>query len=213
MNVYILAAGDYPRRVYPRLLLTAADYPVVCCDGALHDALKHGLNVAAVVGDMDSVPKADLKHFGGEVVRVAEQDDNDLTKALHYVLGRWPDVDNITIFGATGRREAHTVANLSLLMEYEKQYGFWERGITLQMISDWSTMFAVGDSSELIFGEGRAVSLLTCDPTLRVSSQGLEWPLDDVVFDNWWKATLNRATSDSVDLEFNHPSPLLVILD
>ena len=114
MNVYILAAGDYPRRVYPRLLLTAADYPVVCCDGALHDALKHGLNVAAVVGDMDSVPKADLKRFGGEVVRVAEQDDNDLTKALHYVLGRWPDVDNITIFGATGRREAHTVANLSI---------------------------------------------------------------------------------------------------
>jgi hypothetical protein len=34
-----------------------------------------------------------------------------------------------------------------------------------------------------------------------------------VVFDNWWKATLNRASADIVTLTFSHPSIALLILD
>ena len=239
MNVVILAAGDFPRKPYPLYLLEQAD-ALVCCDGAVRAALRHGLKVDAVVGDMDSAPGAfrnpgacspqipgslsqtpgagahsdsRLAGFCGEVVHIAEQDDNDLTKALRYVLERYPSATDITILGATGKREAHTVGNLSLLMEYEKQYGFWARGISVQMVSDWSTAFAVGDTCTLSVGEGRAVSLFTCDPSLQVRSDGLQWPLEGVRFDNWWRATLNRATADEIRLEFSHPAPLLVILD
>lgn len=212
MNVVILAAGDFPRKSYPIYILRTAD-AVVCCDGALEVALRRGVRVDAVVGDMDSVSPGVLKRFEGKVERVAEQDDNDLTKALRYVLGAYPEVSGITILGATGKRSSHTVGNLSLLMEYEKQYGFWARGISVQIISDWDTAFAVGDTCTLMVGEGRSVSLFSCDPTLKIKSKGLEWPLDDVVFDYWWKATLNRAMSDDITLEFNHPAPLLVILD
>ncbi len=212
MNIVILAAGEFPRKAYPIYIIGQAD-AIVCCDSALAAALKHGVQPVAVVGDMDSVPKAALRQFGGEVVRVAEQDDNDLTKAMKYVLEKYPDVTEITILGATGKREAHTVGNLSLLMEYEKSFALSARGVNVQMVSDYSTAFVVGDSCSLSLGEGRAVSFFTCDPSLRVQSRGLEWPLDDVVFDNWWKATLNRATADEVSLQFNHPAPLLIILD
>ena len=212
MNVVILAAGEFPRKAYPIYIIGKAD-EVVCCDGALTKALKHGLKPAAVVGDMDSVPPAVLKRFGGKVIRVAEQDDNDLTKAMKYVLSEYPNVTDITILGATGKREAHTIGNLSLLMEYEKSFGLSARGVNVQIVSDYCTAFVVGDSCSLSLGEGRQVSFFTCDPTLRVRSRGLQWPLDDVVFDNWWKATLNRATADSIELEFNHPAPMLVILD
>jgi hypothetical protein len=34
-----------------------------------------------------------------------------------------------------------------------------------------------------------------------------------VVFDAWWKATLNRADEDVVRLKFSHPSVALIILD
>lgn len=226
MNVVILAAGEFPRKAYPQYLLSQAE-AVVCCDGALAAALKHGVQPVAVVGDMDSVAPSILKAFSsgsasrkiasdtpaGEVVRVAEQDDNDLTKAMKYVLDKYPEVTEITILGATGKREAHTVGNLSLLMEYEKSFGLSARGVNVQMVSDYSTAFVVGDSCSLSLGEGRAVSFFTCDQSLNVKSRGLEWPLDDVVFDNWWKATLNRATADEVSLQFNHPAPLLIILD
>ena len=212
MNVVILAAGEFPRKAYPLYLLREAD-AVVCCDGALASALKHGLKPAAVVGDMDSIAPAVLKKFEGKVVKVAEQDDNDLTKALRYVLDKYPDASEITILGATGKREAHTIGNLSLLMEYEKTFGLCTRGVNVQIVSDYSTAFVVGDSCSLALGEGRAVSFFTCDPSLNIKSSGLQWPLDSVVFDNWWKATLNRATSDDISLKFNHPAPLLVILD
>ena len=212
MNIVILAAGEFPRKAYPIYIIGQAD-AIVCCDSALAAALKHGVQPVAVVGDMDSVPKAALRQFGGEVVRVAEQDDNDLTKAMKYVLEKYPDVTEITILGATGKREAHTVGNLSLLMEYEKSFALSARGVNVQMVSDYSTAFVVGDSCSLSLGEGRAVSFFTCDQSLNVKSRGLEWPLDDVVFDNWWKATLNRATADEVSLQFNHPAPLLIILD
>ena len=36
---------------------------------------------------------------------------------------------------------------------------------------------------------------------------------DGVVFDNWWKATLNRASQDTVRLEFSHRSMALIILN
>ena len=37
--------------------------------------------------------------------------------------------------------------------------------------------------------------------------------LDGVVFDNWWKATLNIASEDVVHLDFSHRSMALVIMD
>jgi thiamine pyrophosphokinase len=81
------------------------------------------------------------------------------------------------------------------------------------MVSDYSTAFAITDSCELHIGEGRRFSIFSPDNSLKIKSRGLFWPLDNVVFDNWWKATLNVATEDIVSLEFSHPSIALIILD
>jgi hypothetical protein len=39
------------------------------------------------------------------------------------------------------------------------------------------------------------------DPAIRIVSRGLEYPTDDVVFDMWWKATLNRVSESNVSLD------------
>ena len=98
-------------------------------------------------------------------------------------------------------------------MEYARSYDLDAKGITLEMVSDYSTIFAITDTYEMECGEGRKVSILSPDNSLRIKSEGLEWPTDDVVFDNWWKATLNRASQDKVRLEFNHRSIALIILN
>ena len=95
-------------------------------------------------------------------------------------------------------------------MEYARRYGDRPH---VEMVSDWSTAFAVTDTTDISCGTGRSFSLFSPDSSLRIRSKGLEWPTDDVVFDNWWKATLNRASEDTVHLEFSHPSAALVILD
>ena len=212
MRTVIVAAGSFPRKEYPLYLLRSADR-VVCCDSALSTLEKRGFTPDVVIGDMDSVCGRALKRFKGTVVKSDDQECNDLTKAFRYVMEHFNDVSEITILGATGRSEAHTIGNMSLLMQYEADFKLGEKGITLQMVSDYSTMFAVSDSCELHVGQGRRISLFSPDPALKVKSEGLRWPTDEVIFDNWWKASLNIASRDIVTLTLNHPSKVLIVLD
>ena len=216
-SIVILCDGEFPRKAYPLYLLDSAD-AVVCCDGAVLKYLRYGKRrldeekmPEAAVGDMDTLPKVWQERLAPIVVHESEQDYNDLTKAMRYVLAKHPDVTDIHILGATGRREDHTVGNLGLLMEYTRMFDLGD--IHVEMVSDYSTAFAITDSCELHVGEGRRVSLFSPDNSLTIKSEGLQWPTDGVVFDAWWPATLNRATADVVKLTFSHPSRALIVLD
>ena len=167
----------------------------------------------AVIGDMDSIADSVRQLYADRIVTVSEQDDNDLTKALAYLLDHFTNIEEITILGATGKREDHTVGNLSLLMEYARTRGIdGFSSPSVRMISDYSEAFAILDSCTFFVGQGRRISIFSPDNSLRIKSQGLEWPLDKVVWDNWWKATLNRTVADAVTLTFSHPSLALIIL-
>ena len=213
----ILAAGAFPTKPYPLYLLQSADI-VVCCDSAFAKYLRRMPRIFGgerlpdvVIGDMDSLPASLRSAYQDIIVHETEQDHNDQTKAVRYILGHYPDVREIHILGSTGLRADHTIGNLSLLMEYPRMFGTAD--VAIDAVSDYGTAFALTDSAELHVGAGRRFSLFSPDNGLRIRSEGLQWPTDDVVFDNWWKATLNRTTADIVRLTFSHPSRALVILD
>ena len=211
-SVVILCDGAFPTEPYPLYLLDSAE-GVVCCDGALVKYLEHFPDRAplAVVGDMDSLPSEVKEQFSGILFPESEQDYNDMTKAMRWVLREHPEVQEIVILGATGLREDHTIGNLGLLMEYTRLFDLADRKVS--MVSDYGTAFAITDSCDLHLGEGRRFSFFSADNSLKVQSKGLQWPLDGVVFDAWWKATLNRTTEPIVSLTFNHPSAALVMVD
>lgn len=213
----ILAAGAFPTKPYPLYLLQSADI-VVCCDSAFAKYLRRMPRIFGgerlpdvVIGDMDSLPASLQSAYQDIIVHETEQDHNDQTKAVRYILGHYPDVAEMHILGATGLRADHTIGNLSLLMEYPRMFGTAD--VAIDAVSDYGTAFALTDSAELHVGAGRRFSLFSPDNSLRIRSEGLQWPTDDVVFDNWWKATLNRTTADIVRLTFSHPSRALMILD
>lgn len=213
----ILAAGAFPTKPYPLYLLQSADI-VVCCDSAFAKYLRRMPRIFGgerlpdvVIGDMDSLSASLRSAYQDIIVHETEQDHNDQTKAVRYILGHYPDVREIHILGSTGLRADHTIGNLSLLMEYPRMFGTAD--VAIDAVSDYGTAFALTDSAELHVGAGRRFSLFSPDNGLRIRSEGLQWPTDDVVFDNWWKATLNRTTADIVRLTFSHPSRALVILD
>ena len=215
----IVGNGQFPKKEYPLYLLESADY-VVCCDGALDTYLRHfsGRNLRrpdVVVGDMDSLSKKTAERFRDIAVKIDEQETNDQSKAFHYILEHFPDVDTIHILGATGKREDHTIGNLSLLMEYAREMRRQDCGrtVSVDIVSDWSTAFAITDSCTLDVGEGRSVSIICPDNSLNIKSECLVWPTDNVVFDNLWQATLNRASADRISLTFSHPSIALIILN
>lgn len=215
----IVGNGQFPKKEYPLYLLESADY-VVCCDGALDTYLRHfsGRNLRrpdVVIGDMDSLSKKTAERFRDIAVKIDEQETNDQSKAFHYILEHFPDVDTIHILGATGKREDHTIGNLSLLMEYAREMRRQDCGrtVSVDIVSDWSTAFAITDTCTLDVGEGRSVSIICPDNSLNIKSEGLVWPTDNVVFDNLWQATLNRASADRISLTFSHPSIALIILN
>ena len=216
-TVVIICDGQFPKTEYPRYLIKTADF-TICCDGALTKYLRHSKNIFGferrpdmVIGDMDTLSPSMQRKHADIIVKENEQEHNDQTKAVRWALTNISDIDHIYILGATGGRIDHTIGNASLLMEYTRLFDLGEIGIT--MVSDNGTAFAVNDTIEFDCGIGRQVSIFSPDNSLRIKSSGLEYPTDEVVFDNWWKATLNKASSDTVRLEFSHRSMALIILN
>lgn len=199
------------------MILQNADF-IICCDGALDSFLRNRQKIFGfdklpdvIVGDMDSLRPTHKKAFAELIVSSDDQETNDMTKAFRYAVDKVGNLASITILGATGKREDHTIGNMSLLMDYATDPA--AAGIEIQMISDWSTIFPITDTFEFSCGRGRRISIFTPDNSLKIRSAGLQWKTDDVVFDNWWKATLNRSTEDEVKLEFSHPSKALIVID
>lgn len=218
-NIVIICDGSFPRTEYPRYLIRTADF-IICCDGALKKFIRNSKAIFGaerlpdrVVGDMDSLPESLRKKHADIIVKIDEQEHNDQTKAFRWAMENIEDIESITILGATGQREDHTIGNISLLMEYARMYDLEGMGIQVQMITDHATIVAVTDTVEMDCGEGRQISILSPDNTLRIKSEGLRWKTDDVVFDNWWKATLNVAVQDNIRLEFSHRSIALIMMN
>ena len=120
-------------------------------------------------------------------------------------------IEQIHILGGTGGRTDHTIGNTSLLMEYTRMFDLGE--ITIEMVTDEGTIFPINDTIEFECGPGRSISIFSPDNSLKIKSEGLAYPTDDVLFDNWWKATLNKTVQDKVRLELSHKSIALIILD
>ena len=218
-TVVIICDGQFPRTEYPRYLIKSADFSI-CCDGALVKYLRHSRSIFGeertpdlVIGDMDTLSEKMQARYSSLIVKVEEQEHNDQTKAVRWAISNVEGIEQIYILGATGKRVDHTIGNASLLMEYTRMFDLEGLGINIEMVSDTGTAFAVNDTFEMDCGIGRQVSIFSPDNSLNIRSTGLEYPTDEVVFDNWWKATLNKASQDTVRLEFSHRSIALVMLD
>ena len=216
-SVVIICDGKFPKTEYPRYLIGTADF-IICCDGALVKFLRNAKGIFGeerlpdlVIGDMDTLSASMQKKYSDIIIKETEQDHNDQTKAVRWALNNLKGIEQIHILGATGGRADHTIGNASLLMEYTRMFKLGEIAVT--MVSDEGTIFAINDTMEFDCGPGRSISIFTPDSSLKIKSEGLMYPTDEVVFDNWWKATLNKTVQDTVRLELSHRSIALIILD
>ena len=179
----ILAAGDFPRKGGAARELLASAKRVVCCDSAA-DAYRRRMKKAptVVVGDCDSV-----RGRFPALVRIDEQDTNDLAKAVRLCAERgWK---RPVILGATGRREDHTIGNVFRALDFG-----------LDVVTDTGRFTPVEGRRAFTIRKGAAISVFATDRETRMTSKGLVWPLDDVSFGNLYCATLNRACATRVTL-------------
>ena len=198
-HIVILAAGDFPTHPVPLRALREADL-VVCCDSAYcqFSIFNSPFSIPfVVIGDGDSLSEADKRALGDRWIQVDEQDYNDLHKAMAWAANRYPlSTTHYTLLGATGRREDHTLGNISYLVTFAEEYP----GIDLEMLTDHGRFTAFRGCRRFDTFPRQQVSVFSMDPGQPVSGSGLKWPLDGMRIRRWWQATLNEALADSVEL-------------
>ena len=180
----ILANGAFPTHAVPLEILHKASH-VVCCDGAVNSFPE----AEVVIGDGDSVPET----FKDRLVRIEEQADNDLTKATRYCLKQgWR---KIAYLGCTGKREDHTLGNISLLMRYFRE---WQvEGV--MYTDDGFFIPARGNRTFESFAR-QQVSIFNFGCT-EMWSEGLRWSCSPT--QEWWQGTLNEALHSSFTIHAN----------
>ena len=78
------------------------------------------------------------------------------------------------------------------------------------MVTEFGRFVPVQGKASFRVAKGTAVSVFAPDRATRMTSKGLEWPLDGVEFDSLYRATLNRASASRVSL--TSTSPVLVFV-
>ena len=115
----IVADGIFPHHEIPLGYLKNAER-IICCDGSAQNLILAGMQPDAIVGDLDSLSDDLANRFADRIFLDESQDTNDLTKAVSWCSEM--GYKDIVIVGATGKREDHTIGNISLLVEYTKRY-------------------------------------------------------------------------------------------
>ncbi len=146
------------------------------------------------MGDGDSLSEELKQRYAHIYHHISEQEFNDLTKATLFARSHLKmDASTHTrprfcYLGATGKREDHTLGNISLMLYYYRQLA-----IDPVMITDYGYFVAASGTMRFESFPGQQVSIFnaTCK---ELSSNGLKW--DIYPFNELWQGTLNEALSN-----------------
>ena len=188
----ILADGTFPENEIPLGYLRNAQ-SIICCDGSADQLIKAGFIPEAIVGDLDSVTAEVATKYSDRLFPDRDQETNDLTKAVRWCIER--DQKDLVILGATGKREDHTIGNISLLAEYARE-------ADIMMVTDSGILRPYLKSCVFPAIPGQQISVFSINPETEITSRGLVYPLLRKKLRNWWEATLNEAAGEIVELEF-----------
>ena len=190
MNVVILAAGDFPTHPVPLAVLARYRAHLICCDGAADELMHTAYRPRIVIGDGDSISEEARAFFADCLVQETEQETNDLTKAVRYALAH--GYAHLHIVGATGKREDHTLGNISLLADYMEH-------ASVEMWTDYGCFTPVTGRQTLETHVGQQLSLFCLDAE-PLTLHGVRWPLDRRVITRWWQASLTAALGEQITI-------------
>ena len=175
-DAVIVAAGDFPSHPAAYGAIERFRDRIICCDGAADALLRAGFMPLAV---------ADRLHLE------SEQETNDLTKAVRYALKQGHR--RLLIVGATGKREDHTLGNISLLADYMDK-------ATVEMRTDYGIFTPATGHTSFASYTGQQISVF-CVDSEPLTLRNVRWPLTRQRITRWWQGTLNEALSDQFEVE------------
>jgi len=193
-KILLIANGEFPRRELINDIISH-DYSIVCCDGAAQKAYNHNIEPDMVIGDMDSISSELYSKLSDKIIRIDDQNTNDLSKALDWLNEN--NAESVIIVGANGLRQDHSFGNILVILENRYKY-------KISMITE-SGRFDLMNTNKQSFKsfEGQPVSIFCMDKNIKLNSKGLKYPLNDFSFSKLYDASLNTSNGDSFEISFN----------
>lgn len=167
-TAYIAGAGDFTRRGFHP---NRSDI-VIAADGGFEALNRAGIRPSIILGDMDSIGS-----LPGGIARLRfpkKKDLTDLTLAARFARAR--GFTRVKLYGATGGRIDHSLANFQLLA------GLSRLGTRCVIMAPGFTMFALTDRSLFLppLPRGTLVSVFCHGENVSgVSLSGLKYPLSN----------------------------------
>lgn len=153
-------------------------------------------SITSVLSESNTERMGDVcgaEHGGTEIRRIADQETNDLDKAIGFCRAQgWTD---LVIVGATGKRTDHAIGNVYRALAAE-----------VPIVEAEGEFIPVRGKLTFRTWKDAGISVFAPDPATRMTSRGLRWKLDGVRFTNPACATLNRASSATVTVTSTHPA-------
>jgi len=195
----IVANGAFPRHPVPLSFLREASR-IICCDSATEPLLEYGFEPDHIVGDLDSLSQELQQRFSHSLHHDTDQYTNDLTKSVKFCAEK--EWNEITIVGATGKREDHSLGNISLLADYAAT-------VKVQLITDYGVFMPLLNSGNFESFAGQQVSVFSLSSETVFTFRGLKYPLTEQTITSWWQGTLNEALSSDFYIGMDHGRALV----
>tara|TARA_A100001011_G_scaffold383514_1_gene454849 strand:- start:108 stop:746 length:639 start_codon:yes stop_codon:yes gene_type:complete len=199
-NIIIFANGELPtsKKAYKELL---SNKFILCCDGAVlkAESLEHEPDL--IIGDLDSINNQIKKKYKNKIIKIKNQDSNDLFKALHWAEEN--NVESATIIGADGGSDDHYLGNLFIILENDFSF-------KIKLITN-NGQFDLTNGEEFSSIRNQRVSLFCLDKEAKITSYGLKYKLKNYQFNNLYGATLNIAKTKKFKIECDSPKAKILV--
>lgn len=192
--IVVLANGEFPKHDIPLHELDIAG-SIICCDGAVEYLIDYGEHPQAIVGDFDSISQNLKKDLANILVHAPNQSENDLRKSLKWI--ETHGGKSVTILGASGKREDHLLSNIFSILQIDTQ-------MDIKMTTDHGRFYTVHESQKFDGIKGQQVSLFSLDPSIKITTTGLEYPLKNDMISTLYGGTLNAVINDKFSINISH---------
>lgn len=130
-------------------------YLIIASDSGADVTLKYNLEPNLIVGDLDSISKEAYDYYRSRNFKFIkfnpEKDFTDTELAIEEAIRL--GANEILLFGCTGTRIDHVLANLGLVVDY------YEKGVNIKLIDDNNEIFPTKKSMHLKGNKGDTFSL------------------------------------------------------
>lgn len=188
----IFANGEIPQHEHCLSALRHAAQ-IICCDGAVGKLEQLGFTPDWIIGDLDSIDEEKRARYADRLLLRPSDETCDFHKAIIHC--KEQGIKDVLILGATGLREDHALANLSLLLTHG-------RDLSLRALTNHGLFTPIFHTTEFVSFAGQQVSIFNFNHA-KVTFSGLRYPVEQREFRYFWEGSLNESLGNKFTISFD----------